>query len=154
MCFIFYYLQDTKSTYTNSNVANINRKGIVVTHLGRTKFAQPTARVNCHPRCGLAHFTPVVRILFFVILWPKIPHSHFEPGTKVVLSARVWQNSYFRYKCEKVVLFSWRRLRPSEARVKRPHEYKITFLLMYRTQFCYTTCTKLDLAHAFLFERS
>ena len=46
------------------------------------------------------------------------------------------------------------RLRPSEARVKRSHEDKITFSLVYRTQFFYTTCTKLDLAHTFLFERA
>ena len=64
-----------------------------------------------------------------------------------------WYNSYFRYKCEKVILSSWGRLRPSEARVKRPHEDKITFSLVYRTQFFYTTCTKPDLAHALLFER-
>ena len=38
--------------------------------------------------------------------------------------------------------------------MKRPHEDKITFLLAYRTQFFYTTCTKLDIAHAFLFERA
>ena len=63
------------------------------------------------------------------------------------------ENSYFRYKCEKVILSSWGRLRPNEARVKSPHEDKITFSLVYRTQFFYTTCTKLDLAHAFLFER-
>ena len=61
------------------------------------------------------------------------------------------ENSYFRYKCEKVILSPWGRLRPSEARVKRPHEDKITFSLAYRTQFFYT---KLDLAHAFLFERA
>ena len=36
--------------------------------------------------------------------------------------------------------------------MKRPHEDKITFSLVYRTQFFYTTCTKLDLVHAFLFE--
>ena len=62
--------------------------------------------------------------------------------------------SYFRYKCEKVILSSGGRLCPSEARVKRPREDKITFSLVYRTQFFYTTCTKLDLAHAFLFERA
>ena len=38
--------------------------------------------------------------------------------------------------------------------MRRPHEDKITFSLVYRTQFFYTTCTKLDLAHAFLFERA
>ena len=38
--------------------------------------------------------------------------------------------------------------------VKRPHKDKITFSLAYRTQFFYTSCTKLDLAHAFLFERA
>ena len=53
------------------------------------------------------------------------------------------KNSYFRYKYEKVILSSWGRLRPSEARVKRLHEDKITFSLVYRTQFFYTTCTKL-----------
>ena len=36
------------------------------------------------------------------------------------------ENSYFRYKCEKVILSSWARLRPGESRVKRPLEDKIT----------------------------
>ena len=63
-------------------------------------------------------------------------------------------SSYFRYKCEKVILSSWGRLRASEARVEREHQDKITFSLVYRTQYFYTTCTKLDLAHAFLFERA
>ena len=63
-------------------------------------------------------------------------------------------NSYFRYKCEKVILSSWGRLRPSEARVERTHEDKITFSLVYQTQFFYATCTKLDAAHALLFERA
>ena len=40
---------------------------------------------------ALANFTPVERILFFVIPGPKIPHSCFEPGAKVVLSGRVWR---------------------------------------------------------------
>ena len=64
------------------------------------------------------------------------------------------ENSYFPYKCEIVILFSCRRLRPSEARVKRPHEDKITFSLAYRSQFFHTTCVKLDVAHAALFERA
>ena len=64
------------------------------------------------------------------------------------------ENSYFRYKCEKVILSSWRRWRSSEARVKMPHEDKMTFSLVYWTQFFYTTWTKLDLAYAFLFERA
>ena len=64
------------------------------------------------------------------------------------------ENSYFRYKCKKVILTSWERLRPSEARVKRPHVDKITFSLVYRTQFFYTMFTKPDLAHALLFERA
>ena len=63
------------------------------------------------------------------------------------------KNSYFRYKCEKVILSSCGRLRPSEARVKRPHKDKITFSLLYRTLFCDTTCEKLNLGHAFLLER-
>ena len=75
-----------------------------------------------------------------------------------ILKYSIWKetdkNSYFRYKCEKVILSSCGRLRPSEARVKRPHEDKITFLLAYRTQFFHTTCAKLDLAHAVLFERA
>ena len=45
-------------------------------------------------------------------------------------------------------------MRPSEARVKRPHEDKITFSLAYRTQFFPTTCAKLDLAHVVLLERA
>ena len=68
--------------------------------------------------------------------------------------AHTFRNSYFRYKREKVILSSCRRLRPSEARVKRPHEDKITFSLAYRTQSFHTTCAKLDLAHAVLSERA
>ena len=45
-------------------------------------------------------------------------------------------------------------MRPSEARVKRPHEDKITSSLAYRIQIFHTTCAKLDLAHAVLFERA
>ena len=33
-------------------------------------------------------------------------------------------------------------------------EDEITFSLVYRTQFFYTTCTNLDLAHALLFQRA
>ena len=62
------------------------------------------------------------------------------------------RKSYFRYKCEKVISSSWGHLRPSEVMVKRPHEDKITLSLVYRTQSFYTTCTKRDLAYAFLFE--
>ena len=68
-------------------------------------------------------------------------------------SARVL-NIIFRYKCEKVILSSWGRLRPSEARVKSQREDKITFSLAYRTQFFHTTCAKLDLTLAVLFERN
>ena len=64
------------------------------------------------------------------------------------------KNIYFRFQCEKVILSSGGRLRPSEARVKRSHQDKITFSLVYRTQFFHTTCTKLDLTHVFLFERA
>ena len=53
-----------------------------------------------------------------------------------------------------MIISSCGRLRPSEARVKRPHEDKITFSLAYRTQFFYTTCIKLDLPHAVLFEHA
>ena len=53
-----------------------------------------------------------------------------------------------------MILSSWGRLRPSEARVKRSHEDKITFSLAYRTQFFHTTCANLDLVHAVLFERA
>ena len=45
-------------------------------------------------------------------------------------------------------------MRPSEARVKRSYEDKITFSHAYRTQFFHTTCAKLDLAHAVLLERA
>ena len=38
--------------------------------------------------------------------------------------------------------------------MQRPHEDKITFSLAYQIEFFYTTCTKLDLAHAVLFERA
>ena len=63
-------------------------------------------------------------------------------------------NNYFRYKCEKVILSSGGRLRPSEARVKRPHKDKITFSPVYRTLFFHTTCGKLNLGDAFLFKRA
>ena len=74
--------------------------------------------------------------------------------TKGRVSHTPFKNSYFRYKCEKVILSSWGRLRPSEARVKRSYEDKITFSHAYRTQFFHTTCAKLDLAHAVLLERA
>ena len=45
--------------------------------------------------CGLANFTPMERILFFAIPGPKIPHSHFEEGGNVALSARVWRKLFF-----------------------------------------------------------
>ena len=45
------------------------------------------------------------------------------------------ENGYFRYNCVKVILSSWGRLRQSKPRVKRPYEDKITFSLVYRTQF-------------------
>ena len=77
-----------------------------------------------------------------------------DPCPGIAIKNKITHNSYFRYKCEKVILFSWGRLRTSEARVKRPHEDKITFSLAYRTQFFYTTCAKLDLAHAVLLERA
>ena len=44
------------------------------------------------------------------------------------------------------------RLCASEARVKRADEHKITFSLVYQTFFFDTTCGKLNLGHAFLFE--
>ena len=44
------------------------------------------------------------------------------------------------------------RLRPSEARVERPHENKIIFSLVYRTLFFDTTCEKLNSGHAFLLD--
>ena len=52
-------------------------------------------------------------------------------------------NSYFRYKCEKVIRGG--RLRPSKASVERPHENKIPLSLEYRTQFFDSTCGKLNL---------
>ena len=52
------------------------------------------------------------------------------------------------------ILSSCKRLRPSEARVKRPHENKITFSLVYQILFFYTTCGKINLGHASLFKRA
>ena len=49
-------------------------------------------------------------------------------------------------------LSSCGRLRPSKARVKRAHEDKMTFSLVYRTLFFYTTCEKLNLGHIFLLQ--
>ena len=50
-------------------------------------------------------------------------------------------------------LSSCAHLGPSEARVKRPHEDKIIFSLVYRTLFFYTTCGKVNLGgHASLSE--
>ena len=92
-------------------------------------------------------------------VWSKKPCAKYTLRARKChfahqLYAHSCKISYFRYKCEKVIVSSWGRLRPSEARVKRPHEDKITFSLAYRTQFFYTTCTKLDLTHAVLFERA
>ena len=56
-------------------------------------------------------------------------------------------NSYFRYKCEKVILSLWWTFAPEQS------DGKITFSLVYRTLFFDTTCEKLDLGHAFLLER-
>ena len=72
----------------------------------------------------------------------------------IIRLQRTFSNSYFLYKCEKVILSSRKRLRPSEARVQRPHEDKIIFLLEYRTLFFDTTCEKLNLGHAVLFDRA
>ena len=77
-----------------------------------------------------------------------------KTSTKRPVSNTPLKNSYFRYKCEKVILSSRGRLRPSQARVKRPHDDKITFSLAYLTQLFYTMYTKLYLAHAVLFERA
>ena len=77
--------------------------------------------------------------------YPVCARKRVQPPT---FHLSFW-NSYFRYKCEKVILSWCGHLRPSEARVKRPHEDKITFSLAYRTQFFDTTCGKFDLGHAF-----
>ena len=73
-------------------------------------------------------------MLFFERTWQRTSRPESE-------------NSYFRYKCEKVILSSCGRL-------KRPREDKITFSLVYRTLFFDTTCGKLNFEHAFLFERA
>ena len=52
-----------------------------ITHLGKKKLGQSTARVNrANTSYGLANFSPVVHILFFVIRGPKIPHSRSCAG--------------------------------------------------------------------------
>ena len=63
------------------------------------------------------------------------------------------ENSYYRSKCEKVNLSSSGSLCPSEARLKRPRDDKITFSPVYRTLFFDMTCEKLNFGHAFLLER-
>ena len=42
---------------------------------------EPKARV-ANTSCGLANFTPVERILFFLTSRPKIPHSRFGAGSE------------------------------------------------------------------------
>ena len=52
-----------------------------ITHLGKKKLGQTTARVNrANTSCGLANFSPVVHILVFIIPGPKILHSHSCAG--------------------------------------------------------------------------
>ena len=63
------------------------------------------------------------------------------------------ENSYYRSKCEKVNLSSSGSLCPSEARLKRLRDDKITFSPVYRTLFFDMTCEKLNFGHAFLLER-
>ena len=41
---------------------------------------EPKARVSIHTSCGLANFTPVERILFFLTSRPKIPYFRFGAG--------------------------------------------------------------------------
>ena len=51
------------------------KKIVYITHLKKKKLGQSTARVNrANTSCGLANFSPVVHILFFVIPGPKIPY--------------------------------------------------------------------------------
>ena len=52
------------------------------------------------------------------------------------------KNTYFRYKCEKVILSSYKRLRPSKARES-----------VCQTLFFDMTREKFNLGHAFLLER-
>ena len=88
---------------------------------------------------------PIRMVLFRESVWKGIisrkrleRNSFAKAVEKELFRESVW-NSYFRYKCEKVILSSCGRLRLSEARV---------------FQFFHTTCAKLDLAHAVLFERA
>ena len=56
------------------------------------ELANPEPKVRVANMCsGVALFIPMLRIRFFIIPGPKTPHIRVsEPGTKVVLSARVW----------------------------------------------------------------
>ena len=101
---------------------------------------------------GLKRYTFTPRYIIYYISTPTCSRK-FSFQTKPDKLHRS-ANSYFRYKCEIVILTSWGRLCPSEARVKRPYEDKITFSPLYRTLFFHTTCGKLNVGRASLFERA
>ena len=106
-------------------------------------------------KCGRLSVARVTITLVRESFFARVSNIIFSHSVRTVDTSRTeCENSYFRYKCEKVILSSWGRFCPSEARVKRPHGDKITFSHACRTQFFHTTCAKLDLAHAVLFERA
>ena len=122
---------------------------IVIFDTSAIKMIVPQVWV-CRPSEARVTIT-LVRESFFA----RVSNIIFSHSVRKVDTLRTeCENCYFRYKCEKVILSSWGRLRPSEARVKSPHGDKTTFSLAYRTQFFHTTCAKLDLAHADLFEHA
>ena len=100
------------------------------------------------------HFLTRVSNTIFYTTCGKLYLVHaflFERGWKWTWRTEC-ENNTFWYLCVKVILSSFRRLRPSVASHFN-QEVKISFPLAYRTGFFDTTCTKLDLAHAFLFDR-
>ena len=82
-------MNNIKYLYNNNNINNnklIKEKTWTV-HSSCKLPLEPKARV-ANTRCGLADFTPVERILFFLTPRPKMTHFRFAPGGNGVLSAR------------------------------------------------------------------
>ena len=63
---IVYYAPREEKTYT--------------VHSSCELTPEPSARVSIHTSCGLANFTPMERILFFLTSRPKMPYFRFGAG--------------------------------------------------------------------------
>ena len=115
-------------------------------------------KCSTEPRCVAQRLFTLSLILSLtrtIVARAKRETSH---SSSLYITIVLWvsltplKNSTFWYYCVKVILSLWGRLRPRKARVKRSHKVKITFSHAYLIVFFDTTCTKLDLWHAFLFK--